>query len=90
MKYTVIYAVHASTWVDVEFPEGELPTRAQIIEKADNEVGPSLCHQCSSELEIGDIGEVADVLDDQGEAIEGGDACEHPNMVQTQEGPLPH
>lgn len=63
-KFTVIYEVYASTYVEVDCPKGA--TREQIIEAADREVSASVCHQCASEVEIGDIGDVTAILDENG------------------------
>lgn len=56
MKYHVIFEVYASTTVTVEADSEE-----QARDKAYKEVGPSLCHQCSNELNIDDVGEIVAV-----------------------------
>lgn len=68
MKFTVLYEVYASTYVEVDLPKGS--TREQIIEAAD-EKGPhaSVCCQCSEDIEVSDIGGVLEVLDEHGEEV---------------------
>lgn len=62
--YSVLYEVYASTSVDITVPVGT--SRDDIIALADKEVCASVCHQCSKEVEISDVGPVLEVLDDHG------------------------
>lgn len=57
MKYMVCVLIDASKTIEVE---AESPEEAK--EKAMNEIGvPSICHQCSREVELGDPIEASDV-----------------------------
>ena len=55
-KYYVTFEGYAGTTVEVDADSEE-----QAREEACKLVGPSLCHQCASELDLGDIGEITDV-----------------------------
>lgn len=56
MKYHVIFEVYASTTVTVEADSEE-----QARELASQEVHVSLCHQCSHDLNVDDVGEIVAV-----------------------------
>ena len=47
MKWTVMIPIHASTIVEVE-----ADTKEEAIQKGYEEAAPSLCHQCSHEVQI--------------------------------------
>jgi hypothetical protein len=57
MKYSVIISVDASVHVEVE-ADNEEQAKDLAMEKAG---APCLCHQCSSELDVGDLIEVVEV-----------------------------
>lgn len=61
MKYTVIGTMNASIYAKVE-----AKTPEQAYEKAS--FYPSLCHQCSDEVELGDVYESV-VLNEGGEEV---------------------
>jgi len=48
-KYSVSIPWHCSVVVEVEAENAE-----EAAEKALNDVNPTLCHQCSDEVELGD------------------------------------
>lgn len=54
MKFYVTFEVYASTTIEVEADTKE---EAEEIAK-DAVYAPSLCHQCSRHLDIGDVGEI--------------------------------
>ena len=57
MKYRVIFTVDATCSVEVEADSEE-----EAKEKAWEEASaPTVCHQCSNELEVGDIMDCIDV-----------------------------
>lgn len=65
MKYLVIGLLHANTSTVVEASSPE-----SAIELAEGELGcPSLCHQCSNEVDLGDIVGF-NVIEDEGSGDE--------------------
>ena len=63
--YSVMYIVHAATTVDVMAESVE-----ESKEIADREVHASVCHHCSSIIDVGDIGDIIQVMDeDSGEVV---------------------
>jgi hypothetical protein len=57
VKYRVWFTVYASTAVEVDAENEE-----EARQKAEEVVyRPSLCHQCSDELEMGDVGDIFEV-----------------------------
>ena len=58
-KYSVQFEVYASTVVIVE-AESEEQAREIALQNA---YAPCLCHQCSDDVEIGDIGDITEVLE---------------------------
>lgn len=65
MKYLVIGLLHANTSAVVEASSPE-----SAIELAEGELGcPSLCHQCSNEVDLGDIVGF-NVIEDEGSGDE--------------------
>jgi len=62
MKYWVTFEVYASQTVEVEASSEE-----QARERAYRKAGVSLCHECSRDIDIADIGEITNV-----EAVESG------------------
>lgn len=66
-KFTVLFEVYASTSVEVEMPADS--TREAIIDKAAPDAHASVCHQCSKDVEISDVGDALEVLDEKGDEI---------------------
>jgi cytochrome c5 len=56
MKYRVTFEVYASATVTVDADSEE-----QAREKAGKKVWPTLCHECSHEIDISGIGELTHV-----------------------------
>ncbi len=57
MKYTVSFIVHATTYVEVEADsEEEAREKAKYVAEE-----PCLCWQCANALEIGCLGDIANV-----------------------------
>jgi hypothetical protein len=57
MKYFVTFEVYASTVIEVE-ANSENEARDIANEKC---YCPTLCHQCSNDIEVSDIGEIVDI-----------------------------
>jgi hypothetical protein len=57
-KYLVIFNVHASASAEVK-----AESREEAEEKAARKVHPSVCHQCARDVQIGDVGEVVDMIE---------------------------
>lgn len=55
-KYRVTFEIYASSTVEVEADSEE-----QAKQKASKKVWPTLCHECSDEVEISGIGELTNV-----------------------------
>lgn len=55
-KWFVVFNVYASTSMQVE-----ADTEEEARELAEQNVHVSLCHQCSREVDIGDVGEILEV-----------------------------
>jgi hypothetical protein len=56
-RYTVYFQVYAQTFVEVE-AANEDEAREKAVDAVEY---PSLCHQCTSPLEINDLGEILSV-----------------------------
>jgi len=57
-KYSVLFAIHASTSVVVE-----ADSESEARDKAVDEVGPCLCWQCSKQISVDEVGEILEVIE---------------------------
>lgn len=63
-RYSVTYIVHAATTVDVM--AGSLEEAKEI---ADRDVYAGVCHQCSDVIDVGDIGDMIQIIDGETDEV---------------------
>ena len=65
VEYRVYFIVHAATSVQFSAPPGLNSDQVmKLIDKKNLWPCPDVCHQCSDEIEVGDLGDEVEILCD--------------------------